>query len=125
MAQATGPLADAIERDLFNAGRTLDELGWRGLWAYITKAPPGTAIHYDLTEGRSLSEEFTMETLNEVRELNWRYTAIHFKGGKDEPFPRRITRELLTADAPQVPKTWETVTLDELVSPEVRALLQS
>lgn len=125
MDQATGPLADALHRDLFSDGRTLDELGWRGLWAYITTAPPNTAIHYRRCEGWTLAEKIAAEQLYEERKLGWRYGAVHFQGGKDYPFPEPIDYpgRALPAEA-AVSHTWESATLDELVSPEVRALLQ-
>lgn len=118
-------MADAIHRDLLaDQPLTFDELGWRGLWAYVTKAQPGTAIYQARTEGLSPSDELILELINELREINWRYTAIHFVGGKETPFPQRITRQSLE-EVPEVVPTWESVTIDELVSPEVRALLQS
>lgn len=121
---ATGELADAIHRDLLTDRLAFDDLGWRGLWAYIAKAPPLTAIYQDRTDGLSPSDELTLELINELREINWRYTAIHFEGGKETPFPQRITRQTLK-EVVEVGATWETVTIDELISPEVRALLQS
>lgn len=122
---ATGDLADALDRDLRTDQLTFDELGWRGLWAYITKAQPGTAIFHDRTKGFNPGDELTLEVFNEIRELHWRYTALHFQNGKNLPFPQRITRQLLTSPPPVPAETWETVTIDELVSPEVRALLQA
>lgn len=123
---ATGELADALHRDLTSDRLSFDDLGWRGLWAYITKAPPGTAIHHLRSEGWGTGLDLELEQINELRELNWRYTAVHFKGGSDKPIPQRITRESLTAETSSAATvTWESVTVEELVSPEVRALLQS
>jgi hypothetical protein len=56
--------------------------------------------------------------------LAWRYTAVHFKRGKDEPFPDRIPRPGVPAPEVYDGPTWETVTLEDIVSPEVLALLQ-
>jgi hypothetical protein len=122
---ATGDLADALDRDLRSDRLTFDELGWRGLWAYITAAPPGTAIHYARTEGWTLGDKIAAEQLYEQRKLGWRYTAIHFKGGKDHPFPEPIPYPGAgKTDEAKNAQSWETATVDELVSPEVRALLQ-
>lgn len=123
VAQATGDLADAIDRDLFSDGRNFDDLGWRGLWAYITAAPPRTAIHYHLTEGVGLGDKVAMEQLYELRKIGWRYTAIHFQQGADAPFPEPVDypgRD--TVD--QIVKSWETATLDDIISPAMRELLR-
>lgn len=100
----------------------MNELDWRGLWAYITKAPPGTAIHYQLSEGWTIGDKIAAENLYEQRKLGWRFTAVHFEGGKDVPVPQPIdypgavkTEQAATA------QSWESATLDELISPEVRA----
>lgn len=125
MDQATGPLADALARDLFSDGRTLDDLDWRELWAYITKAPPGTAIFHEHSEGWTLGDKIAARQLDELRDLVWRYRAIHFVGGKEIPFPDPITFPgAVQSDHDVTVHSWATVTLDELVSPEVRALLQ-
>lgn len=118
-------MADAIDRDLRSDRLAFDELGWRGLWAYILKAPPHTAIHYAMTEGWSLGDKIAAEQLYEERKLNWRYTAIHFEGGRDYAFPEPI--EYPGAEKSQqqvVARTWQTVTVEELLTPEVKALLQ-
>lgn len=117
-------MADAIHRDLLTDRLAFDELGWRDLWAYVTAAPPGTAIFHKRGNGFTAADDLAFETLNEMRELVWRYRAMHFIGGIDAPFPERITRSTLTSAPPPPTVTWATVTLDELVSPEVRALLQ-
>ena len=120
-------MADALHRDLLTDRLTFDELGWRGLWAYITKAPPGTAIYQHRTEGWALSDKLSAELLDDMRELLWRYGAVHFQDyAKTTQFPIRIDYP----GAPKGPqvidaKSWESVTLDEMVSPEVRALLQA
>lgn len=122
---ATGELADSLHRDLFADGRTLDELDWRGLWAYITKAPPGTALHYQLSEGWAISDKIAAEQLYEQRKLGWRYTAVHFEGGKDIPVPQPISYPgAVKTEQAATAQSWESVTIDDLVSPEVRALLQ-
>lgn len=115
-------LADAIERDLFTDNRTFDELGWRGLWAYITQAQPGTAIHYVQTEGWALGDKIAAEQLYEQRKLGWRYTAMHFKGGKDVEFPEPIKypgNATVKADKQTQPRT-----LNDVVPPHVRKLLR-
>jgi hypothetical protein len=123
--QATGDLADAIARDLFTDGRDFDDLGWRGLWAYITKAPPGTAIHYQRSEGWLLGDKIAAEQLYEQRKLDWRYTAIHFEGGANADFPEPIPYPgAAMTDQAKAAKSWATATIDDLVSPEVRALLR-
>ncbi len=121
----TGDLADALARDLRTDQLTLDDLGWRDLWAYITKAPPGTAIHYERSEGWALGDKITAELLYDVRQLLWRYTALHFEGGKDANFPEPIAYPgAAMTDQAKVAKNWSTVTVDEMVSPEVRKLLR-
>lgn len=123
--QATGDLADALDRDLRTDRLALDDLGWRGLWAYITTAPPGTALHYAQSEGWLLGDKIAAEQLVTLREIEWRYTAIHFKGGADRPYPQPITYPgKVLPDKVAVAKSWETATIDELVSPQVRALLK-
>lgn len=122
VAQATGDLADAIDRDLFSDGRDFNDLGWRGLWAYITTAPPNTAIFHQLSEGWTIGDKIAAEQLYEQRKLGWRYTAIHFVGGAEADFPEPI--EYPGTQKPVPAKSWETVTLDEMVSPEVRQFLK-
>lgn len=119
--QATGDLADALDRDLRSDQLDFDDLGWRGLWAYITTAPPGTAIFHARIEGWELGDKIAAHQLLATQELVWRYTAMHFERGADQPFPQLISYPGSEgSEAPQEkPKT-----LEELVSPEVRALLQ-
>lgn len=122
---STGELADAIHRDLITDRLAFDELGWRGLWAYVTKAPPGTAIFHERLEGWTVADrlavEYAASQLDDVRELLWRYTAVHFERGKDMPFPRPVPRPWLNESVPEPPKA---LTLEEAIPPEVRALLQ-
>lgn len=122
---ATGPLADALNRDLISDRLALDELGWRGLWSYITAAPPGTAIYHERFEGWTLGDHLAAEQLYEDRKLGWRYAARNFEGGSKIPFPEPIPRPGVVDenDDPNAP-TWETATVDDLISPEVRALLK-
>lgn len=109
---------------MFNAGRTLDELGWRGLWSYITAAPPGTALHYIQSEGWTLGDKIAAEHLTATRQLFHRYTARNFQGGADIPFPERIEYPgAVKTDEEAAALSWETATIDDLVSPEVRELL--
>ena len=119
---STGELADAIHRDLLRDRLTFDELGWRGLWAYVTKAPPTTAIFNQQldgwTVGDRMSAEYAAAQLDEMRELVWRYTALHFERGKDVPFPKPVPRPWLEEEAYEPPKA---LTLEEAIPPEVRA----
>lgn len=118
----TGDLADAVHRDLTVDRLTLDGLDWRGLFAYVTAAPPGTAIHHARNDGWTVTDHIAAEHLSDFRELLWRYTAVHFEGGKTIPFPQRITHP---GDEPvEAGPTWETVTIDDMVPPEIRKLLR-
>lgn len=93
------------------------------MWAYITTAPPNTAIHHQRAEGWKISDKIAAEILYGVRELLWRYTAVHFVGGTEADIPEPI--QYPGRDPGPTPgKSWETVTLDEMVSPEVRAFLK-
>lgn len=119
-----GDFADAITRDLLTDRLAFDDLGWRGLWAYVTAAPPGTAIYHARNEGWSIADHIAAEQLYELRKLGWRYTAVHFKGGKDAPFPDPIPRPGVEVAKPYDGPTWETATLEDLISPEVLELLK-
>lgn len=117
-----GDLADAIRRDLLTDQLQFDDLGWRGLWAYITAAPPGTAIFYAISKGWTLGEKLAAETLTDLRSLLHRYVAAHFVGGTEAPLPEPINYPgRAVADEP---KGWETATIDDLLTPEVKALLE-
>lgn len=123
VAAVTGDLADAVTRDLLADRLDFDDLGWRGLWAYVTAAPPGTAIHYARHDGWTVADHMSAELLSDVRELLWRYTCIHFEGGKDLPFPQRIPHPGVQAPAPVL--TWDDIdSIEDLISPEVRELLK-
>jgi hypothetical protein len=122
--QVAGPLADALDRDLRCDGIDFDSLGWRGLWAYIVAAPPGTAIYHARNEGWTIADHIAAEELYELRKLAWRYTAIHFERGKNEPFPERIPRPGVPAPEKYDGPTWETATIEDIVSPEVLELLR-
>lgn len=113
-----------MTRDLLSDRLTFDELGWHGLWCYITAAQPGTAIYHARHEGWTISDHIAAEELYELRKLAWRYTAIHFQGGKDQPFPDPIPRPGVEAPEPYDGPTWETATFEDLVSPEVLELLR-
>lgn len=124
---ATGPLADALERDLLADQIPFDSLGWRGLWCYITKAPSHTAVFQERNEGWTFDNHLAAEMLYELRKLGWRYTAIHFERGKLVPFPEPIWRPGVQPP----PKTeytaedWSQVdSVEDLVPPEVRELLK-
>jgi hypothetical protein len=104
---------------------TFDDLGWEGLWAYVTAAPQGTAIFHHHSEGWTLGDKIAAEQLYEQRKLGWRYTAVHFEGGKDIPAPEPIAYPgAVKTEQAATAQSWESVTLEDLVSPEVRALLQ-
>lgn len=118
----TGDLADAVHRDLLADRLTLDDLSWRDLWCYVTAAQPGTAIHHARNDGWVVGDHIAAEQLSDIRELLWRYTALHFEGGKNLPFPERVVHPGAEPAAPG--KTWATVSLDEMISPEVRDLLK-
>lgn len=92
-------------------------MGWRGLWAYITAAPPRTALHYAQAEGWALSDKIAANQLHALRVLVWRYTAMHFEGGKDQPFPEPVDYPGSKPSEPEL----EVVTT---ISPQVRALMQ-
>lgn len=60
-----------------------------------------------------------------LRRIYWRYGVIHFEGGAQVPFPEDIDYPGRAKPAGEIEaKAWETVTLDELVPPEVRELLR-
>lgn len=72
----------------------------------------------------SIEAQLGAELLNEFSELLWRYTAVHFKDGKELPFPERKTlRELIHGVEEVEPVDWEPA-IDTLTSPEFRAMLQ-
>lgn len=120
---ATGDLADALHRDLLRDRLTIKDLGWRGLWAYITTAPPGTALHYARSEGWTIGDKIAAEQLYEQRQQAWRYTAVNFTDGAKEPIPEPIpypgAKHTERVEAGDV---WEAALANS--SPEVRALLQ-
>ncbi|MDQ2638107.1 MAG: hypothetical protein M3Y83_14660 [Actinomycetota bacterium] len=121
---ATGDLADPIARDLLCDGKEFDDLGWRNLWAYITAAPPNTAIHYARSDGLTLSDHLAAEQLYEARKLGWRYTAMHFEGGTNVPFPEPISL-LGDGDSENEPAvTWDNATLDDLMPQHVRDMMK-
>jgi len=123
--QVTGDLADALDRDLRTDRLALEDMDWRGLWAYVTAAPPGTALHYVRSQGWALGDKLSVEQLQVLRELRWHYRARNFVGGSDVPFPQPVDypgRQRTPQEA--VAHSWETATVDEIVSPQVRALLR-
>ena len=119
-----GDLADAVTRDLLTDRLEFDDLGWRGLWCYVTAAPPGTAIYHARHAGWTLGDHLAAEQLHALRVLDWRYTALHFKGGFDAPFPERIPRPGVTPPKVYDGPTWETAEFEEIVSPEVLEILR-
>jgi hypothetical protein len=123
--QVTGDLADAIARDLFSDRREFDELGWRGLWAYVTAAQPGTAIYHKRFEGWTLGDHLAAEQLNVQRRLYWRYGAVHFEGGAEQPFPDPIPRPGDDVEPVDTGPTWDNVTaIEDVFSPQVLTILK-
>ncbi|OBB00940.1 hypothetical protein A5668_25195, partial [Mycolicibacterium fortuitum] len=99
----------------------LDNFGMRGLWAYVTTAPRGTAIYDARCEGWYVADHLAAEQLDVQRKLYWRYGAVHFKDGDKIPFPETIPRpgvEPIDSAA-----TWEEA-LEDPASPQVVALLK-
>lgn len=83
---------------------------------------PNTAVFQVRHQGFTIGDDLNLEVLNELREVNWRYTAMHFEGGSKVPFPERVTRSALLGE----PEAAEAeVTLEELIPEHVRALLRS
>jgi hypothetical protein len=120
-----GPLADPLARDLLSDRLTLDQLGgWRDLWAYVTAAPPGTAIHYAACDGWPIGDRLAAELLTDVRRWAWKYTARNFEGGRDAPWPDPILYPGSAAAAQTPVLRWETATLDDLMTPQVRELMK-
>jgi hypothetical protein len=123
--QATGPLADALDRDLRTDRLALDDLGWRGLWAYITAAPPGTAIYYARTEGWTIGDKLAANQLYATEELAWRYRARNFKDATKIPFPELFPYPgSHRSEAAEMAKSWATADPEDLMSPEVRAMIK-
>lgn len=124
---ATGPLAEALERDLLVDRIAFDDLGWRGLWVYITKATPQTAIYQEQNEGWTFDHHLQAEMLYELRKLGWRYTARNFERGKNMPFPEPIWRPGVEPPAKTefTAQDWAAVDdIEDLIPPEVRELLK-
>lgn len=72
----------------------------------------------------TLSDHLVAEQLYEARKLGWRYTAVHFKGGMNVPFPEPISL-LGDGDDGSVPAvTWDTATLDDLMPQHVRDMMK-
>lgn len=124
--QVTGDLADAITRDLISDRLDFDDLGWRGLWAYVTTAPPGTAIHYARTKDQpTLSDRIAAGQLYEQQKLGWRYTAVHFEGGADAAFPEPIALPGDELESDDDAPTWDGVaSIDDLMPINVRNMLK-
>lgn len=88
-------------------------------------APPTTAIYHKRFEGWTVSDHIAAESLHEHRKLGWRYAAIHFENGASVPFPEPITHPGVEVVEAEPEFTWETATIDDLMSPEVRKMLSS
>lgn len=122
--QVTGDLADALDRDLRTDRLAFGDLDWRGLWAYVTAAPPGTALHYARSQGWALGDKLAAEQLHALRNLHWHYRARNFVGGADAPFPEPVDYPgRAEAPKPDPASSWATASVDDIVSPQVRALL--
>ncbi|MGH3956951.1 MAG: hypothetical protein ACRDTI_23240 [Mycobacterium sp.] len=72
----------------------------------------------------SVGDQIAAEQLNEIAELLWRYTAVHFENGSKIPFPQHLSlRELIYGVEPI-----EEVDYDAHIAqnqdPKVRAMLQ-
>lgn len=120
---STGELADALRRDLLSDRLSFDELGWRGLWAYVTTAPPGTALYHARSGGWTVGDYLAAEKLDVFREILWRYIAIHFEGGTEAPFPDRVPRpgDVVVEAGP----TWDAVdNVTDLMSPKVLEMMR-
>lgn len=91
----------------------------------MTAAPPGTALHYAATAGWALGDKIGAEQLGVLRELRWHYRARHFVGGAETPYPTPVDYPGRPRPAPRpAAHSWETATIDDIVSPQVRALLR-
>lgn len=121
--QVFGDLKLAVTRDLTRDQLDIDTLTVDQLWAYVKSAPPGTAIYHAQFEGWTVGDHLAAEQLFELRKLGWRYSAVNFEGGIDVPYPTRIPRPGVEELDQQPTETWETVELEDMISPEVIALL--
>lgn len=121
--QVFGDLKLAVTRDLTRDQLDLDTIGLDKLWAYIHAAHPGTAIYHAQNDGWTVAEHLAAEQLYELRKIGWRYAAINFKDAINIPFPKPITRPGVEVVDHDSAETWATVSLEEMVSPEVIALL--
>lgn len=92
----------------------------------MTTAPPGTAIHYARTKDNpTLLDRIAADHLYELRKLGWRYTAVHFEGGSEAPFPEPIVLPGDEAEATDEGPTWDTVTsIDDVMPSNVRDMLR-
>lgn len=92
----------------------------------MTTAPPGTAIHYARTKDQpTLSDRIQADQLYEQRKLGWRYTAVHFEGGFEAPFPEPIVLPGDEVETSDEGPTWDTVTsIDDVMPSNVRDMLR-
>ncbi len=124
---ATGQLANAIDRDLLADGLRFDDLGWRGLWCYITEAPPNSAISRRMNDDWTFDHHLLAEMLYELRKLHWRYTAIHFKDGTKVAFPTPIARPGVEppVKTQYTKEDWDSVeSAEDLIPEHVRELMK-
>lgn len=123
--------AGPLRRDLLCDRLTFDELGWQDLVDYVDHPPTGTALRDAFDQEREresggwkIADHLAAELLYELRKLNWRYGAVHFEGGSNIPYPEQITRPGVEVPQEYDGPSWEEATVDDLVKPEVRALLR-
>ena len=121
--QVFGDLKLAVTRDLTRDQLDIDTLTVDQLWAYVKSAPPGTAIYHVQYDGWTVGDHLAAMQLHELRKIEWRYAAINFERAKELPFPTPIPRPGVEQPDPEPTETWETVSLEDMISPEVIALL--
>lgn len=101
---------------------TWHDFDWRDLWAYVTKAPPGTALHEAMRDGWGVGETIAAEQLYELQILRWMEQARHFEGGADIEFPTRLPRPGVSAE-PTPAQRLDDMTLDEIIPPDLMSWL--
>lgn len=80
-----------LRRDLLAMGRSFDDgrTGWADLWSLFEAAPPGSAIHYAISEGWGVGEHLAALAVDTARIQVWQGTENGRKGRKQpEPLPR-------------------------------------
>ncbi|OFJ55253.1 hypothetical protein BEL07_03140 [Mycolicibacterium grossiae] len=92
------------------------------MWAYVTRAQPGTAINHQLTEGWNQAEHSMANVVDIVNQLLWRYNAVHFERGSEVPYPEPVWRP---GDDPVEVEVKTALTWEEVFTPELKALLRN